>query len=823
MPSRFLSITALALVIAGCHRTPPPTTVATAKATPDSSAASTAAAAKPATAPSGPKAYGDVITSKAKTQSGVFKVHEVGDKWYYEIPRSMTSREFLMVSRISRTASGIGYGGDEKNNDVLRWERRGNKVYLKQVSYTTVADTTQPIAIAVKNSNLEPIVQAFDIAAWGPDSSMVIEVGPFFLNDVALLGMPAAQKTTYQVRRLDPSRTYIDHIRTFPKNIENRVVLTYDAGASPQNAAAGSITLEMNHSMLLLPEVPMQARLMDDRVGYFGISQSDYGRQEQRTVVRRYIARWRLEPKDTAAFMRGELVEPIKPIVIYIDPATPKKWVPYLIQGVNDWQAAFEAAGFKNAIYAREAPTPQEDPGFSVDDARYSVIRYYASNVQNAMGPHVSDPRSGEILETHISWFHNVMNLLRNWYLVQTAAINPDARKVDFDDKVMGELIRFVSSHEVGHTIGLQHNMKSSSAYPVDSLRSPTFTAKYATAPSIMDYARFNYVAQPGDGAVAMNPKIGVYDKFAIAWGYRPILNAGTPDQEQQTLNAWIREHENDPMYWFGGSTGSDPSAQSEDLGDDGVKASNYGLANLKRILPQLITWTERPAEDYSQLRELYGQVASQHQQYLGHVATIIGGVDWVRKSTDQPGPAYTALPRERQKEAFKYIATNGLQTPTWLIDQKIFDRIGIAGATNRVVSTMTSSLSLLLNQARLTRLSETDALGYAEYPLPEYLGDVRGAVWTELTSGKVPDYYRRSLQRAWVDQMITFLRDPVPAAGAVQAPSPVSQSDIRAIARRELTTIRPQLNAAAGRGDAIGRAHYADLASRIGIALEGR
>ncbi len=822
-----------ALALAACHRAPPPATAPT-PATPTQTPAPTPGdSARPAApggrgaAASGPRPYKEVITDKARTQPGVFTVHQVGDKWYYEIPRAMTAREFIMVSRIARTASGIGYGGNENNRDVLRWERRGDKVYLRQVSYSTVADSAQPIAIAVRNSNVEPIVQAFDVAAYGADSSIVIEVGPFFSTDIALLGLPAAQRTTYQVRRLDPARTYIESIRAFPTNIEHRVVLTYEAGAAPANRSSAAITLEMNHSMLVLPAVPMQPRLMDERVGYFGIQQVDYSRDEHRAVTRRYIARWRLEPKDTAAFLRGELVEPIKPIVFYIDPATPEKWRPFLIQGVNDWQAAFEAAGFKNAIVARMAPTPAEDPGFSVDDARYSVIRYYASNIENAMGPHVNDPRSGEILESHIYWYHNVMNLLRNWYLIQTAAINPDARTPDFADRVMGELIRFVSSHEVGHTLGLPHNMKASSAYPVDSLRSPSFTARYATAPSIMDYARFNYVAQPGDGDVAMNPRIGEYDKYSINWGYRPILSARTPDEEKPTLDRWITQHAGDPMYRFGDGSSTDPGSQSEDLGDDGVKASDYGVKNLKRILPELRAWSSRPGADHAQLRELYGQVITQLQRYIGHVTTIIGGVDWTRRSIDQAGAPYTVVPRARQKAAMQFLAENALQTPSWLVDTPTLDRIGLTGSTDRIRGVMTSTLTGLLNPARMHRLVEAGELGYETYPLTEFLADIRGAVFTELRTGRAPDVYRRGLHRAWVDRMESFLTDPPPptgaaaAAAAATAPASLSQSDVRAMARRELELIRPQMAAAAGRGDALTRAHYEQLAARIRRVLD--
>jgi hypothetical protein len=825
--SAALSMTALlALGLGGCAKsskpttTPAPTARTANGATGDSSARPGGAASR-----TGPKPYKDVITAKAKSDSGAFTVHQVGDKWYYEIPASMAGREFLVVSRIARTAAGLGYGGSKNGTNVVRFTRRGDKVDLAQVSYATVADSSSPMSLAVQNSNVEPILQSFDVAAYGADSSIVIEVGEFFVADIPMLGLSSGRRTSLGVRRLDPKRTFVSRISSYPTNIENRVVLTYDATKAPENTETGTITIEMSHSMLLLPEVPMQPRVYDERVGYFSTQQVDYGREEQRATSRRYIDRWRLEPKDTAAFLRGELVEPVKPIIYYIDPATPEKWRKYLIQGVNDWQEAFEAAGFKNAIIGKLPPTPEEDPEFSPEDARYSVIRYLASDIANASGPHVADPRSGEILESDIQWYHNVMNLLRNWYLVQTAAINPDARSVEFKDEVMGELIRFVSSHEVGHTLGLPHNMKASSAYPVDSLRSPTFTAQYATAPSIMDYARFNYVAQPGDGAVAMNPRIGIYDKYSIRWGYRPIIDATSADAEKATLDAWIAEHADDPMYRFGDPSGTDPGSQTEDLGDDGVKASEYGIMNLKRIMPSLLEYSYQPGADFSQLNEMYGQVTGQWNRYMGHVLTIIGGIDWTRKNVDQPGAAFTATPRERQKAAVNFLSEQALATPTWMFEAPVLERIGIQGSTERIRGFMVSVLNRMLDPTRMGRMSELQAVAGGGYPLAEYLADVRGAVWTELGAGRNPDLYRRALQRAWIERLAFLMTEeitvPTGAFAANRPPSPdVSLSDIRPLVRQELVQMQSRLNAAGG-GNAVTRAHYADAAARIQDILE--
>jgi len=778
----------------------------------------------------GIKKFNDLI-GKAKADSGLFPTYKVDGKYYFEIPDSLLSREMLVVTRFVKTPAGLKtfgqqYGGEEVNDQVWKWERHDKQVFIRVPSYSVRADSTSDMYQSVKNSNLDAVLAAFDIKAYNKDTTgVLVDVTDMYNGDVAAISLPDNIKKAYKVSALDNSRSYIDTIKSFPINVEVRTLKTYRSSESPTDNTNAALTFELNTSMLLLPKTPMKARLMDERVGFFGQSQTDYGTDAQKAKVTAYIHRWRLEPKDEAAYSRGELVEPKKQIVYYIDPATPKKWVPYLIAGVNDWNKAFEAAGFKNAIVGKVAPTAKEDPEFSPEDARYSVVRYFASDVQNAYGPHISDPRSGEILESHVGWYHNVMSLLRNWFFIQTAAVNPNVRNPQFTDTQMGELIRFVSSHEIGHTLGLPHNFGSSYAYKVDSLRSKTFTATHGTAPSIMDYARFNYIAQPGDGVTHLYPQIGEYDLWSVKWGYSYFPGKKSPEQEKVLLDVWTKANAGNPLYYFGRQgTSIDPRLQNEDLGDNAMKASTYGIANLKRIIPNIEKWTFQKGEDFDDVQTLYNEVIGQYNRYVGHVTMNVGGMNENFKTYDQTGPVYGFVNKGLQHDAVVFLNTQVFKTPSWLIYAPALSKFDNGVVINRIKAVQVNALGNLLNPSRLARMFDNEAKNNATaYTVANLFTDLRTGVFL---AGK-PDQFQRNLQRAYVENLRLFLNidasTSFPGATTAQlasiglTPINIAFSDIRPMVRVELAKISSSLPKG---GDALTAAHYADLRLRIKEAL---
>ena len=778
------------------------------------------------------KPYNQVITSGAVTDSGVFIVHRIGEKLFYEIPKAMFGRQFLMVADQRGTIRGVRYAGEEISNRIVVWERMGNKVFLRIVSYAMRADSNQPVARAVRLSNIAPIIMSFDVASWHtPDSAAVIETTKLFTTDVAELNL---RQSGMRIRRMDPARSVVDRARSFPRNVEVSALQTFEVDSvpgpagGPPNRSLNSITMLMNYSMVLLPDHPMMARLCDDRVGYFSLSFEDYDEDLVSGPRRCFIKRFRLEPKDPNAAVS----DPIQPIVWYIDPATPAKWVPWLIKGVEMWEPVFRAAGFGNAITAKVAPT--DDPNFDLDDARNSTIRWLPSTIENAYGPRLSDPRSGEIMNANIGFYHNVASLVEAWYWTQAGAADPRARQLPFPDSLMGLMLAYVANHEVGHSLGLRHNMVASTYYPVDSLRSKSFTCRMkGTSPSIMDFARYNYVAQPGDSACMMQG-IGPYDYFAIDWGYRRIAGAATADAERPVLDSLARQQDANPYFrWIGDGDPVDPRIITEALGDDPVKASGYGVRNIKRLVPMLIpATTGEKLDNYDRLDDMYTELIAQWAREMNHVGVVVGGVYQFTKYASQTGRVYQPVPRAKQAEAVQFLNDNVFTTPSFFFDPEILRRIEPTGFVERVRVRQTSVLNLLFQDSRLSRLAEQSATQPGAYTIADLFGDVRRGAFSEFAGGPVRvDEYRRNLQRAFVDQMERLISTPLvtplppgftPFPG-FNAPPP-RPADARAQARLELVDLQGTLRAALPRaGDRTMRAHIVDLQARIDQILNPR
>ncbi len=811
-----------------------------------------AAAAGDSTAkkPAPPKTFKDIITDKAVSMVGMLTTHQVGDKYYFEIPNDLFGREIMAITRISKAPTGAGYGGEQANRQVVRFEKGpSNNVFLRVVSYINVAASEdEPIAQAVRNSNVEPIAAAFDIKFTKKDTSVLIEVGDFFNGDNQVFSLPPTTKQQYRLNAQQKDRSYMVSLKAFPINVEVRSVKTFGVNPPspggvpggnrtvdlPAGIASGFVTLEMNTSMVLLPKEPMRKRYFDPRVGLFATRSTVYEDNSQRTEQEIIAVRWRLEAKnaeDAARQQRGELIEPAKPIVFYIDPATPLKWRPYLKKGVEDWQAAFEQAGWKNAILAKD--WPENDPNMSLEDARYSVIRYFASDIENAYGPNVNDPRSGEIIESHIGWYHNVMKLLKRWYTTQTAAADPRARATEFSDELMGELVRFVSSHEVGHTIGLRHNFGASNATPVEKLRDKAFIKENGHTSSIMDYARFNYVAQPEDGLTDFFPRIGDYDKWAIEWAYKPIYNTQSAEEDKKILNKWYLEKAagNKRLHFLTESSPIDPRAQSEDLGDNSMLASEYGIKNLQRLMPNLVAWSKAEAEDYDMVQEMYGDIVAQYRRYIGHVTKWVGGIFENPKTHDQQGVVYEPAPKAMQQSAVAFLNKQLFQTPAWLYDQKVMSLIASDMGVASLAQIQESALNSLHSSSRLQRLMESKSAYPNAYGLDEMYADLKAGIWSELRSNQPVSVHRRNLQRMYLDKLIAILNpdDSAPAAapafsfGGPATPSmDILNTDVASITRATLKEIHSELKAkVAATTYKLTKIHYEDCIRRIEEGLD--
>jgi hypothetical protein len=780
-----------------------------------------------------PKPYKDVIPATASTRRGMLTVHKTDDKYFFEIPDSLLGIDMLTVTRLSKSSAGfragmMGYAGDEINENVIRFEKGPNhRIFIRTISYLDYTkDSSSPMYMAVKNSNVQPIAASFDIKAYTPNGkAAVIDVTDYLNGDNDLLFFDPRLKTGMKLGALASDKSYIDTVKTFPVNTEIKTVKTYSR-SNTTNA-----TLEINTSIILLPKNQMKPREYDNRIGYFSNGFYDYDKDPQAVKATYLVTRWRLEPKpeDVEKYKRGELVEPAKPIVIYIDPATPKKWVPYLIQGVNDWQVAFEKAGFKNAIYAREAPSYREDSTWSLEDARYSAIVYKPSPVANASGPHVSDPRTGEILETHINWYHNVMQVLQNWYFIQAAAIDPRARKMELDDELMGQLIRFVSSHEVGHTLGLRHNFGSSATVPVEKLRDKAWVEANGHTPSIMDYARFNYVAQPEDhiGEKGIYPRVGDYDKWAIEWGYKWLPEFSTAKEEIPYLNKWTIEKLKNPRLWFGREdNGLDPRSQNEDLGDNAMKANAYGIRNLKFIMKNLEAWTRTPNEGYANLAMMYNELLDQYKRYTMHVVKNIGGVYETLKTSEQPGNIMETVPAATQKEAMVFLAEYVFKTPSWMLGNDIMNKIG-KRPTDVVTGIQAPLLKRLINGYLIERLIQDEAMmGSKAYKVSDLFADMKKGIWSELAAGQPVDVYRRNLQKLYVELFYQLLNlrtktNVTSMDEALPQGLPYRNTDVYATIKAQMLQLQVQIKAAIpGAKDAVTKNHYEYMSGRISEML---